>query len=107
MPRLTAGPFRYKRYADAYLDTALQCAHVPLKQAVISPSALSFYTARGDCGYAREEFIEDLLREHETEVRRCLQKGAYKVQIDFTEARLAVKLDPSGNCCTASSISTI
>jgi 5-methyltetrahydropteroyltriglutamate--homocysteine methyltransferase len=38
-----------------------------------------------------------LLREHETEVRRCLQKGAYKVQIDFTEARLAVKLDPSGS----------
>jgi 5-methyltetrahydropteroyltriglutamate--homocysteine methyltransferase len=98
MPRLTAGPFRYKRYADAYLDTALQCAHVPLKQAVISPSALSLlYPPGGIAGYAREEFIEDLLREHETEVRRCLQKGAYKVQIDFTEARLAVKLDPSGN----------
>jgi 5-methyltetrahydropteroyltriglutamate--homocysteine methyltransferase len=98
MPRLTAGPFRYKRYADAYLDAALQCAHVPLKQAVISPSALSLlYPPGGIAGYAREEFIDDLLREHETEVRRCLQKGAYKVQIDFTEARLAVKLDPSGN----------
>jgi 5-methyltetrahydropteroyltriglutamate--homocysteine methyltransferase len=23
MPRLTAGPFRYKRYAEAYLDSAL------------------------------------------------------------------------------------
>ena len=98
MPRLTAGPFRYKRYADAYLDTALRCAHVPLKQAVISPSALSLlYPPGGIAGYPREEFIDDLLREHETEVRRCLQKGAYKVQIDFTEARLAVKLDPSGN----------
>lgn len=98
MPRLTAGPFRYKRYADAYLDGALRYAHVPLKQAVISPSALSLvYPAGGIPGYAREEFIDDLLREHETEVRRCLQKGAYKVQIDFTEARLAVKLDPSGN----------
>jgi 5-methyltetrahydropteroyltriglutamate--homocysteine methyltransferase len=98
MPRLTAGPFRYKRYADAYLDSALRYAHVPLKQAVISPSALSLlYPAGGIAGYAREEFIDDLLREHETEVRRCLQKGAYKVQIDFTEARLAVKLDPSGN----------
>jgi 5-methyltetrahydropteroyltriglutamate--homocysteine methyltransferase len=98
MPRLTAGPFRYKRYADAYLDAALRYARVPLKQAVISPSALSlWYPPGGIAGYAREEFIEDLLREHETEVRRCLQKGAFKVQIDFTEARLAVKLDPSGS----------
>jgi 5-methyltetrahydropteroyltriglutamate--homocysteine methyltransferase len=98
MPRLTSGPFRYKRYADAYLDGALRCAHVPLKQAVISPSALSLlYPPGGIAGYARDEFIDDLLREHETEVRRCLQKGAYKVQIDFTEARMAVKLDPSGN----------
>jgi 5-methyltetrahydropteroyltriglutamate--homocysteine methyltransferase len=98
MPRLTAGPFRYKRYADAYLDTALQYARVPLKQAVISPSALSLlYPPGGISGYPREEFIDDLLREHEVEVRRCLQKGAYKVQIDFTEARLAVKLDPSGS----------
>ncbi|MEA2631272.1 MAG: 5-methyltetrahydropteroyltriglutamate--homocysteine methyltransferase, partial [Chloroflexota bacterium] len=46
--------------------------------------------------YTREEFIDDLLREHETEVRNCLQKGAHKVQIDFTEGRLAVKIDPSG-----------
>ena len=30
------------------------------------------------------------------EIRRCFAKGAYKVQIDFTEGRLAVKLDPSG-----------
>ena len=30
------------------------------------------------------------------EIRRCFEKGAYKVQIDFTEARLAVKLDRSG-----------
>jgi 5-methyltetrahydropteroyltriglutamate--homocysteine methyltransferase len=36
------------------------------------------------------------LSEHETEIRRCLKKGAYKVQIDFTEGRLAVKIDPSG-----------
>ena len=72
-------------------------AHVPLKQAVISPSALSLmYPADGLPGYAREAFIEDLLREHETEVRRCFEKGAHKVQIDFTEGRLAMKVDPSG-----------
>lgn len=98
MLRLTAEPFRYKRYADQYLDLALRYARVPLKQAVISPSALSLmYPAEGISGYSRDQFIEDLLREHETEVRRCLQKGAYKVQIDFTEGRLAVKIDPSGN----------
>jgi 5-methyltetrahydropteroyltriglutamate--homocysteine methyltransferase len=97
MLRLTRGPFRYLRYADSYLDVAMRYAHVPLKQAVISPSALSLmYPAEGLPNYPREQFIEDLLREHETEIRRCLQKGAHKVQIDFTEARLAMKIDPSG-----------
>ena len=98
MPRLTAGPFRYKRYADSYLEVALEYAHVPVKQAVISPSALSLlYPPEGVDGYTREAFIDDLLREHETEVRRCLDKGAHKVQIDFTEGRLAVKIDPTGD----------
>ena len=97
MPRLTSGPFRYKVYADRYLDFAKRHAHVPLKQAVISPSALSLmYPAEEIPGYSRQEFIDDLLREHEMEIRRCFEKGAYKVQIDFTEGRLAVKLDPSG-----------
>jgi 5-methyltetrahydropteroyltriglutamate--homocysteine methyltransferase len=98
MPRLTAGPFRYRVYADRYLDAAKRYAHRPVKQAVISPSALSLlYPTENIPGYSRQEFIDDLLREHETEVRQCFQKGAYKVQIDFTEGRLAVKLDPSGN----------
>lgn len=98
MPRLTAAPFRYQRYADRYLDQALRYANVPVKQAVISPSALSLlYPEEGIRGYTRDAFIEDLLREHVTEVRRCLDKGAHKVQIDFTEGRLAVKIDPSGN----------
>jgi 5-methyltetrahydropteroyltriglutamate--homocysteine methyltransferase len=98
MPRLTAGPFRYRVYADRYLETAKRYAHLPLKQAVISPSALSLmYPAEDIKAYSRQQFIDDLLREHETEVRRCFEKGAYKVQIDFTEGRLAVKLDPTGN----------
>ena len=97
MPRLTRGPFSYRRYADSYLEVAMRYAHVPVKQAVISPSALSLmYPPEGIADYPREQFIQDLLREHETEIRRCLQKGAHCVQIDFTEARLAVKLDPSG-----------
>jgi 5-methyltetrahydropteroyltriglutamate--homocysteine methyltransferase len=98
MHRLTSGPFRYRRYADSYLDVAMRYARVPVKQAVISPSALSLmYPDQGIPGYPREEFIDDLLREHESEIRRCLQKGAHKVQIDFTEGRLAIKIDPSGN----------
>jgi 5-methyltetrahydropteroyltriglutamate--homocysteine methyltransferase len=96
MLRLTRGPFRYKRYADSYLDVAMRYAHVPVKQAVISPSAMSLmYPTESIPDYPREQFIEDVLGEHETEIRHCLRKGAYKVQIDFTEARLAVKLDPS------------
>ena len=98
LSRLTRGPFRYKRYADCYLDVAMRYAHVPVKQAVISPSALSLmYPAEPIAGYSREQFIDDLLREHETDIRRCLNKGAHKVQVDFTEGRLAVKVDPTGH----------
>lgn len=97
MPRLTAGPFRYRVYADSYLEVARRHARRPLKQAVISPSALSLMYPEQDIpGYPRDKFIEDLLAEHEKEVRRCLALGAHAVQIDFTEARLALKLDPSG-----------
>jgi 5-methyltetrahydropteroyltriglutamate--homocysteine methyltransferase len=97
MPRLVSAPFRYKHYGDQYLEVAMRYASTKVKQAVISPSALSLlYPEPSIPGYPREQFIEDLLAEHVGEVRRCLQKGAHAVQIDFTEARLAVKLDPSG-----------
>jgi 5-methyltetrahydropteroyltriglutamate--homocysteine methyltransferase len=97
MPRLTAGPFRYRDRADAYLDVARKYATRPLKQAVISPSALSLmYPADPLPDYSREEFLEDLINEHVSEVRACLAKGAVRVQIDFTEGRLAVKIDPTG-----------
>jgi 5-methyltetrahydropteroyltriglutamate--homocysteine methyltransferase len=97
MPRLTAGPFRYKRYADAYVEQARKHTARPLKQAVISPSAMSLlYPNEEIPGYSREAFIDDLLNEHVREVRDCLDKGAAKVQIDFTEGRFAVKADPTG-----------
>jgi len=97
MPRLVSGPFRYRRLADSYLDVAQRYARLPVKQAVISPSALSLmYPAEGIEGYSSEEFILDLLSEHEKEIRHCLAKGAHKVQIDFTEGRFAVKIDPTG-----------
>ncbi|HET6583240.1 MAG TPA: hypothetical protein VFG69_07330, partial [Nannocystaceae bacterium] len=102
MPRLTSGPFRYKVHADEYLAVAQRHSELPVKQAVISPSALSLlYPAEGIVGYPREQFIADLLDEHEREVRRCLELGAHAVQIDFTEGRLAVKIDPSGGLLTS------
>ena len=96
-PRLTRGPFRYGRYAGEFLAEARQHTDLPVKQAVITPSALSLlYPAEPLRGYSREAFISDLLDEHEREVKGCLELGAHVVQIDFTEGRLACKLDPSG-----------
>lgn len=96
LPRLTAGPFAYGRYADEYLRTALRFAHVPVKQAVIAASALSLlYPEGGLDAYPQDAFVADLVEEARTDIRRCLDAGAHRVQIDFTEGRLAVKLDPS------------
>jgi len=97
LPVLTRGPFRYATYASTYLDAAKEVARTPVKQAVISASALSLlYPQGGIPGYTREAFLDDLVREAQTDIRRCLDSGAI-VQIDFTEGRLAVKLDPSKN----------
>jgi 5-methyltetrahydropteroyltriglutamate--homocysteine methyltransferase len=96
LPRLTAGPFRYRTRAASYLQAALRHTTLPLKQAVISASALSLlYPAEEISGYPREAFLHDLVNEAEADIRDCLAAGAYAVQIDFTEARLAIKLDPT------------
>jgi 5-methyltetrahydropteroyltriglutamate--homocysteine methyltransferase len=96
LPLLTAGPFRYRTYAAQFLEEARKHTRLPVKQAVISASALSLlYPQDGLPGYARATFLDDLVHEAEQDIRRCLTKGAYNVQIDFTEARLSVKLDPS------------
>jgi len=95
-PRLTAGPFKYKTPADVYLELAQKYAHVPLKQPVASASALSLlYPQGGIPGYSREQYLGDLIAEQEEEIRRCLTKGAHMVQMDFTEGRLSLKLDPT------------
>ncbi len=65
LPKLAAGPFQYRTYAVTYLEEAKKHARA------------------------------DLLREAERDIRQCLARGAANVQIDFTEGRLAVKLDPS------------
>jgi 5-methyltetrahydropteroyltriglutamate--homocysteine methyltransferase len=63
---------------------------------VIAASALSLlYPADGISGYPRDAFLDDLVREAETDIRRCLAQGAYVVQLDFTEGRLSIKLDPT------------
>lgn len=97
LPRLTAGPFRYTVHADRYLEAARRHASAPVKQAVIAPSALSLlYPADGIDGYPREAFLDDLAAQAEADIRRCLEAGAHVVQLDFTEGRLSLKLDPSG-----------
>jgi 5-methyltetrahydropteroyltriglutamate--homocysteine methyltransferase len=97
LPRLASAPFRFGTYASSYLEEAKRRASVPVKQAVIAASVLSLlYPQDGIEGYPREAFIEDLVGECEKDIRRSLDAGAHVVQIDFTEGRLACKLDPSG-----------
>jgi 5-methyltetrahydropteroyltriglutamate--homocysteine methyltransferase len=97
LPRLTGGPFRYGVHAVTYLKAAQRHAHRPVKQAVIAASALSLlYPQNGLNGYPREAFLDDLVQDAERDIRECLEANAACVQIDFTEGRLALKLDPSG-----------
>ncbi len=96
-PRLTRGPFRYMRKADVFLTDAMRCTDRPVKQAIIAPSALSLlYPADDLPDYSRESYLESVIAESASEIRACLDQGAHVVQMDFTEGRLAYKLDPSG-----------
>jgi len=97
LPRLTAGPFHYAKHASEYLAAVRRLTTVPVKQAVISASALSLiYPAAEIRDYPRDAFLADLVREAVADIRQCLDRGADSVQIDFTEGRLSLKLDPSG-----------
>jgi 5-methyltetrahydropteroyltriglutamate--homocysteine methyltransferase len=97
-PRVTGGPFRYMRKADAFLDVARRFTTKPLKQAIIAPSCLSlFYPADDLEHFTRESYLESVVDECRREILACLAKGAATVQLDFTEGRLAHKLDPSGS----------
>lgn len=96
LPRITAGPFRYQTHAATYLAKAKRHASVPVKQAVIAASALSLlYPEDGIEDYPRERFVDDLVSEAQADIRGALDAGAHNVQMDFTEGRLSVKLDPS------------
>lgn len=96
LPRLASAPFRYSGYAGAYLPRASKYANRPLKQAVIAASAMSLlYPADGLQNYSQEQFLDDLVQHAVADIRSCFDNSAHCVQIDFTEGRLAVKLDPS------------
>jgi 5-methyltetrahydropteroyltriglutamate--homocysteine methyltransferase len=47
LPRLKSGPFRYRTHAGSYVKTARLLTTVPIKQAVISASALSLIYPAG------------------------------------------------------------
>ena len=82
---------------------------VPVKQAVISPSALSLmYPPRRRCPATRASSSSTTCcASTRPRSARCLQKGAHKVQIDFTEgAPRDQDRSQRASCCTASSTST-
>ena len=96
LPKLTKGPFHYSTYAGSYLPRAKKYTTLPLKQAVISASAMSLlYPSEGLADYTQQQFIIDLVNQSVADIRSCFDNGAHHVQVDFTEARLAIKLDPS------------
>lgn len=97
LPRLTDGPFRYQKQAGSYVERAKRFTDRPIKQAVIAASAMSLlYPEAGIDGYDRDQFTRDLIDQAAGDIRSCFDAGADSVQIDFTEGRLALKLDPSG-----------
>jgi len=95
MPKLVGGPFRYNEYAADSLVKALKFASKPMKQAVIAPSMVSLLMPLHAevPGYTREQFESDLVDECEKDIRKAFAAGAARVQIDFTEGRLALKSD--------------
>lgn len=54
MSRQVSGPFRYAVRADSYLWAAQRHAAVPVKQAVIAPSALGLLHPADDLSTSRE-----------------------------------------------------
>jgi methionine synthase II (cobalamin-independent) len=95
LPRITGGPFRYKRYASEFVEKNVKVATKPVKQAVIAPSMMMLLYPLEDevPGYPREQFLSDCVDECEKDIRKCFQAGAVRVSVDFTEGRLANKND--------------
>ncbi|KAI9724276.1 MAG: hypothetical protein M1828_003700 [Chrysothrix sp. TS-e1954] len=104
LPRLTAGPFKYRTYAwqnleknNAIFDRVKSNPGVQgMKTAVIAPTMLYLLYPLKDAvpGYPRDQFVKDIVDECEKDIRGCFQRGAKRVSLDFTEGRLASKKDP-------------
>jgi uncharacterized protein (DUF427 family) len=93
LPRLVGGSFRCGTFVAGYLAEAAPVAERPVEQAVIASSALSLLHPQNEIpGCSREPFLAD---NGETDIRQCLDACAAAVQLDFTEWRPAVRLDPS------------
>jgi hypothetical protein len=62
-----------------------------MKQAVIAPSMmyLLYPLDKEIPGYPREEFTKDLVDECEKDIRKCLEAGAVRISLDFTEGVLS------------------
>ncbi len=95
LPRVTGGPFRYKRFASEFVEKNKAIATHPVKQAVIAPSMMMLlYPLEEEIpGYSREQFLDDVIDEAEKDIRQCFAAGAVRVSVDFTEGRLANKND--------------
>lgn len=97
LPVLTEGPFRYQNLAGSYVERAKRFTDRPVKQAVIAASAMGLlYPQSGIDGYDHDQFVADLVDQAAADIRSCFDAGADSVQVDFTEGRLALKLDPTG-----------
>src|ERR1700722_14694269 len=82
LPRLTQGPFRYGVHASSYVKAARAYTRLPIKQAVISASALSLlYPSTGIPGYSQEAFTADLVNEAHSDIRGALDSGAASVRL--------------------------
>src|SRR5450432_677736 len=76
LPKLTGGPFHYQVYADSYVQKAKSLTSLPVKQAVISASAISLlYPSDGIEGYSRDQFLKDLVHEAVSDIRRSLDSA--------------------------------
>jgi hypothetical protein len=88
LPRLVKAPFQYVTYACKYVDVAKKLTNKPIKQAVITASALSMvYTPhllkeRQIPNYSREQFLKDLIDECEKDIRLCLGESQHSFVID-------------------------
>ena len=80
LPRLVKAPFQYATYAYKYLEVAKRLTKKPIKQAIITASALSMVYSPGLVqgynieNYSREQFLRDLVNECEKDIRLCLGK---------------------------------